>query len=90
MATIVLGFESKTIPIRHIPGPEGVRGRNSDNTLIKQKLNWVPSISLREGLNRTYAWIKTQIDNEKASGADVSIYAASKVVTNRTPDQQFN
>jgi len=89
MAKFVLGLENKDIPIRHIPGPEGVRGRNSDNTLIKQKLGWAPSISLREGLKRTHAWIKQQIEHEKQQGVDISVYAASKVVTNRTPEQQF-
>ena len=47
MAEIVLSFESKNIPIHHIPGPEGVRGRNSDNTLIKEKLGWAPSMRLK-------------------------------------------
>lgn len=41
--------------------PLGVRGRNSDNTLIQQKLGWQPSISLREGLEKTYRWIYDQI-----------------------------
>lgn len=47
MAEIVLGFEEKKLPIHHIPGPEGVRGRNSDNTLIKEKLGWAPSMKLK-------------------------------------------
>lgn len=47
MAEIVLSFENKTLPIHHIPGPEGVRGRNSDNTLIKEKLGWAPSMRLK-------------------------------------------
>jgi len=41
--------------------PKGVNGRNSDNTLIKEKLNWAPSIRLKDGLERTYAWIHNQI-----------------------------
>ena len=47
MAEIVLGFEDKKLPIHHIPGPEGVRGRNSDNTLIKEKLGWAPTMKLK-------------------------------------------
>lgn len=47
MAEIVLSFEDKKLPIRHIPGPEGVRGRNSDNTLIKEKLGWAPTMRLK-------------------------------------------
>lgn len=90
MALFCLSLSNKNIPIRHIPGPEGVRGRNSDNTLIKKVLGWAPSISLSEGLKRTHAWIQTQIEAEKNQGVDVSIYASSKVVVNRTPDQQFS
>lgn len=47
MAEIVLSFENKKLPIQHIPGPEGVRGRNSDNTLIKEKLGWAPTMRLK-------------------------------------------
>ena len=45
----------------NLAAPRGVRGRNSDNTLIQQKLGWEPSISLREGLEKTYAWIYDQV-----------------------------
>lgn len=47
MAEIVLSFEDKKLPIHHIPGPEGVRGRNSENTLIKEKLGWAPTMRLK-------------------------------------------
>jgi len=46
--------------------PKGVRGRNSDNTLIRQYLNWEPSIPLKTGMKKTYEWIREQIVNEKA------------------------
>ena len=46
--------------------PKGVRGRNSDNTLIRQYLNWEPSIPLRTGMKKTYEWIREQMVNEKA------------------------
>lgn len=47
MAEMVLSFEEKKLPIHHIPGPEGVRGRNSDNNLIKEKLGWAPTMRLK-------------------------------------------
>ena len=50
--------------------PQGVRGRNSDNTLIKEKLDWVPSISLRDGLEKTYAWIYDQIVGNKKDASE--------------------
>lgn len=45
----------------HIPGPQGVRGRNSDNTKLKHVLEWEPEISLEEGLKKTYEWIEKQV-----------------------------
>ena len=52
MAEIVLSFDDKKLPIHHIPGPEGVRGRNSDNTLIKEKLGWAPTMKLKVNLDK--------------------------------------
>ncbi|SDD17146.1 NAD-dependent epimerase/dehydratase family protein [Glycomyces harbinensis] len=49
------------IELKHIDGPLGVRGRNSDNTLIQKYYGWEPSISLREGMARTYAWVYDQV-----------------------------
>ena len=46
----------------NLNAPRGVNGRNSDNTLIKAKLGWEPSITLRDGLSKTYAWIESQIE----------------------------
>jgi nucleoside-diphosphate-sugar epimerase len=59
-AKMVIEISGKNINIEHIPGPQGVRGRNSDNALIIEKLGWSPSISLKEGMSRTYAWIHAQ------------------------------
>ncbi|RZS24259.1 hypothetical protein BHM03_00057312 [Ensete ventricosum] len=53
MAEIVLSFEEKKLPIHHIPGPEGVRGRNSDNTLIKEKLGWAPTMKLKVSIHKS-------------------------------------
>jgi nucleoside-diphosphate-sugar epimerase len=52
-----------------LSAPKGVRGRNSDNTLIRKYLGWEPSIPLRVGLAKTYAWIKEQMISEKAKKA---------------------
>jgi GDP-D-mannose 3',5'-epimerase len=55
---LVSDIAGKKIHINHIPGPLGVRGRNSDNRLISEKLGWQPSEPLKKGLERTYAWIE--------------------------------
>ena len=54
----------KSINIKHVDGPTGVRGRNSDNTLIREKLNWDYSQSLQEGINKICSWINEQIKRE--------------------------
>jgi len=61
LAEIVTGVAGKKLSVRHIPGPLGVRGRNSDNRLIRDRLQWAPSRPLREGLEKTYAWIEEQV-----------------------------
>jgi GDP-D-mannose 3',5'-epimerase len=86
LAKLIMGFENKQLSIKHIPGPEGVRGRNSDNTLIQQKLGWAPSITLKDGITKLYFWLKEEIEKEKKSGIDVSIYGSSKIVQHRTPE----
>jgi GDP-D-mannose 3', 5'-epimerase len=60
LAEIAMKVAGKTVHINHIPGPQGVRGRNSDNELIKAKLDWAPSWSLEKGIALTYAWIAEQ------------------------------
>lgn len=79
----------QNLPIKHIPGPEGVRGRNSDNELILEKLGWGPTVSLRDGLRLTYFWIKAQIEGEIAQrGADAAqAYAHSTVVKTGAPTE---
>jgi nucleoside-diphosphate-sugar epimerase len=57
LAELVMDIAGKKLSIRHIKGPLGVRGRNSDNHLIAEKLGWKPSRPLREGMEKTYAWI---------------------------------
>lgn len=58
-------FEGKQLKKKHINGPTGVRGRNSDNTLIGEKLNWKPNYPLIKGLEKTYFWIKEQVEKQK-------------------------
>jgi len=65
LVDMVAGVAGKQIIKKHIPGPEGVRGRNSDNNLIKEKLGWAPSNSLKWGLEKTYPWILEQINRGK-------------------------
>lgn len=58
---LVADIAGKRIEKRHVPGPTGVRGRNSDNRLIRDRLGWAPSAALRAGLEHTYAWIDAQV-----------------------------
>jgi len=66
LAELAMDIAGKKQTIKHIPGPLGVRGRNSDNRLIKEKLGWEPSLPLRDGLSKTYAWISRQVEDKNA------------------------
>jgi GDP-D-mannose 3', 5'-epimerase len=61
LADIVAGIAGISVRKKHIAGPMGVRGRNSDNTLLRKVLGWAPEISLEDGLAQTYAWIERQV-----------------------------
>ncbi len=65
LAELIMEIAGKNLSIRHIPGPLGVRGRNSDNRLIREQLGWAPSRPLREGLEQTYRWIAQQVAASK-------------------------
>ncbi|RPF42908.1 nucleoside-diphosphate-sugar epimerase [Thermodesulfitimonas autotrophica] len=65
LAQMIIEISGKKLSIKHVPGPQGVRGRNSDNRLIREKLGWAPSMPLRKGLEITYAWIKEQVEKAK-------------------------
>jgi GDP-D-mannose 3',5'-epimerase len=86
MAELVMSYDGKSMPVKHIPGPEGVRGRNSDNTLIKEVLGWAPSVSLKEGLGYTYAWIKSQVEDWVKQGGTHESLVSSKVCTQKMTD----
>ena len=60
-AGMIMKIADKNVGVNHVPGPTGVRGRNSDNHLIREKLGWAPSLPLNEGLEKTYAWIAEQV-----------------------------
>lgn len=84
LANFAMSLDNKKLPIKHIPGPQGVRGRNSDNTMIKDRLGWAPSLSIRVGLKYTFDWIKGEIEKEKTGGQDVAAYSSSQVVVQVT------
>ena len=62
LAHMVIDISGKKLRIKHIKGPQGVRGRNSDNRLIRKKLVWEPKMKLMDGLKETYKWIKQQVN----------------------------
>jgi len=64
LVEMVMKIADKRLRIRHVEGPLGVRGRNSDNRLIRQRLGWAPSAPLCEGLETTYRWVAQQVANQ--------------------------
>lgn len=69
LARLVIRISGKRLSIRNIPGPQGVRGRNSDNTLIQQVLDWAPNYPLEAGMRTTYAWVAQQVEATRAAEA---------------------
>jgi nucleoside-diphosphate-sugar epimerase len=69
MAEMIMKIAGKKLTIKHIPGPVGVRGRNSDNRLIQAELGWAPSQPLEAGLKKSYEWISDQMNAAKAESA---------------------
>ena len=63
LVQMVIEISGKKLKIKNVEGPVGVRGRNSDNKLIYEKLNWRPSKSLKQGMEKTYEWIENQVQN---------------------------
>jgi len=70
LAAMIMEIAGKKLPIKHIPGPLGVRGRNSDNRLIQERLGWKPSLPLRKGLETTYRWIEKQAAAQRTPVAE--------------------
>lgn len=71
LAEIVMEISGKKLSIKHIPGPLGVRGRNSDNALIQEKLGWQPNFPLKKGLEKTYRWISSEVERLKKQGETI-------------------
>lgn len=69
LTKMVIEISGKNLTLRNVEGPEGVRGRNSDNKLIQDKLDWAPSRPLREGMEKTYAWVAEQVQFTQAAPA---------------------
>ena len=65
LAGMIIEISGKKLTLKHIDGPLGVRGRNSDNTLIKKKLGWTHSVPLHTGLEITYKWVYEQVSKQK-------------------------
>lgn len=64
-AKMAIDISGKQLSIRNIEGPTGVRGRKSDNNLVREKLGWAPSLPLREGMERTFNWINGQVEKDR-------------------------
>jgi GDP-D-mannose 3',5'-epimerase len=75
MAAKIMKIADKELRIKHIDGPLGVRGRNSDNKLMRAKLGWEPKMRLDQGLEKTYTWIEAQLKqrNEMRSESLVGV-----------------
>jgi len=84
LAEICLEVVGKKLPLKHVPGPEGVRGRNSENTVIKSVLGWAPSTKVKDGLALTSVWIGEQVAKSKKAGINMADLASSKVVQQST------
>jgi nucleoside-diphosphate-sugar epimerase len=81
LVDLVADIAGKRIEKRHIPGPQGVRGRNSDNRLIRKKLHWEPTQSLVVGLESTYRWVERQVGTNAPQGLrnqDQELYSPYK------------
>jgi GDP-D-mannose 3',5'-epimerase len=62
LAKMIIDISGKKLDIKHISGPIGVMGRNSDNRLIKETLGWAPSQPLKAGIEKLYKWINQQVN----------------------------
>jgi GDP-D-mannose 3', 5'-epimerase len=72
LADLVAEIAGIKIAKKHIAGPQGVRGRNSDNTRLRALLGWEPQISLEDGLARTYGWIEEMVQREASARSDLA------------------
>jgi GDP-D-mannose 3',5'-epimerase len=78
LARMVIRISGKQdIRLRHIPGPQGVRGRNSDNTRLREVLGWEPSIMLEDGMVPTYEWINARVNGPEEAAWPRPLAAAA-------------
>jgi GDP-D-mannose 3',5'-epimerase len=76
LARLIIGISGKPgIELVHVEGPQGVRGRNSDNTRLREVTGWEPRISLEEGLVPTYGWIAQQVAGRRRSTRRAAVAA---------------
>jgi len=68
LVDIIAAIAGARIRKKHVPGPQGVRGRNSDNTRLREVLGWEPQVSLEDGLERTYRWIEQNVREAVVKG----------------------
>ena len=71
LAKMIMDIAGVKLKIKHVPGPQGVRGRNSDNRLIYEKLGWKPTMPLRKGLEITYKWIEEEVKKALERGEKI-------------------
>jgi GDP-D-mannose 3', 5'-epimerase len=76
LADIIAEIAGHPIGKRHVDGPQGVRGRNSDNTRLREVLGWEPAVSLEDGLRTTYRWIEDQVREQLSAGEGRSVGTA--------------
>jgi GDP-D-mannose 3', 5'-epimerase len=72
LALMVAEIAGTSVELAYVPGPQGVRGRNSDNTRLREVLGWEPDISLEDGIARTYAWIEDQVRERMSEERDAA------------------
>jgi nucleoside-diphosphate-sugar epimerase len=65
LAQMIIDISGKDLKIKNVPGPQGVRGRNSDNRLFKEKIGWEPTQPLKAGIEKTYEWIYSQVEETR-------------------------
>jgi nucleoside-diphosphate-sugar epimerase len=73
LAKMIIKISGKNLSIHNIDGPVGVRGRNSDNKLLKEKIGWEPTNKLQNGIEKTYNWINEQVKRTSLSYADLDM-----------------
>lgn len=78
LVKMAVDISGKVVHVRHIDGPLGVRGRNSQNDLFREKMQWAPNLPLNQGLEKTYAWVAQQVENRLVRCAAVSVLRESE------------